>query len=448
MKAARQINTALMSEEKFKNAERTEEVQTIIDRMPANFGIRITIILAFFISTLSVLGWVIRYPDIVSGQVNINADNVPIKLVANMSGKLWINNFNSKDQVLIDEYIGIIQNTAKLEDVIKIKKIITEFNINSLHASKSKIEFPKSVSLGELSEKYFAFLNAYKQYINFYNDNLLSKQKEILEKLLIEQENVLCTSGDKLKICVENLRLSGKFFRRDSSLFRGKVLAEADFDRTVLSYLTSKDNYLTQINNITTIREQIQETGNKIQQNEIQKREQQKQTDQDLAAAYAALMDNFKLWEQKYVFKAPINGQVQFLNFLTNDQFIQQGDAVFTIVPKRKKTVGQMMLPATGAGKVKVGQKVIIKLENYPYLEYGTVAGIVSSISLTTNTYKTDKGIVETYLINVTLPDDLKTNYGSNLDFQFEIKGTGEIITKKRRLVERLFDNLKYIQSQ
>ena len=48
------------------------------------------------------------------------------------------------------------------------------------------------------------------------------------------------------------------------------------------------------------------------------------------------------------------------------------------------------------------------------------------------------------YLVNISLPDKLKTNYGSVLNFKFEIKGSGEIITNERRLVERLFDNLKY----
>jgi hypothetical protein len=51
---------------------------------------------------------------------------------------------------------------------------------------------------------------------------------------------------------------------------------------------------------------------------------------------------------------------------------------------------------------------------------------------------------VETYLITVDLPDGLTTNYGEILDFQHEISGTADIVIKERRLIERLFDNLKY----
>jgi hypothetical protein len=38
----------------------------------------------------------------------------------------------------------------------------------------------------------------------------------------------------------------------------------------------------------------------------------------------------------------------------------------------------------------------------------------------------------------------LKTNYGVELNFHAEAKGTAEIITEDRRLIERFFDNLRY----
>lgn len=147
-------------------------------------------------------------------------------------------------------------------------------------------------------------------------------------------------------------------------------------------------------------------------------------------------------------FRAPFAGKVQFLKFWTNNQFIQSGEPIFTIIPKNDQPVGQLILPIQGAGKVKKGQEVIVKLEDYPYVEYGSIKGRVQSISLTTSTMKTEKGDIETYMITVDFPQQLKTNYGTVLDFKFEAKGTAEIITKDRRLVQRLFDNLKYIMKK
>ena len=164
----------------------------------------------------------------------------------------------------------------------------------------------------------------------------------------------------------------------------------------------------------------------------------------ELLSSYHELNDQMKQWEQTYVFKAPFDGQVEFLKFWTNGQFVQAGENVFGIVPKENKILGQVLLPAMGAGKVKEGSRVSIKLDDYPYAEFGSIQGTVKSISLITNEYKTSQSSINTYLVLVDMPDGLITNYGDKLDFKCEIGGQADIIVKDRRLIERLFDNLKF----
>lgn len=79
-----------------------------------------------------------------------------------------------------------------------------------------------------------------------------------------------------------------------------------------------------------------------------------------------------------------------------------------------------------------------------PYAEFGSIQGTVKSISLITNEYKTSQSSINTYLVLVDMPDGLITNYGDKLDFKYEIGGQADIIVKDRRLIERLFDNLKF----
>lgn len=51
-------------------------------------------------------------------------------------------------------------------------------------------------------------------------------------------------------------------------------------------------------------------------------------------------------------------------------------------------------------------------------------------------------------MVLVDFPNQLKTNYGTKLDFKAVSKGSEDIITNDRRLVQRLFDNLKYIMKK
>lgn len=152
----------------------------------------------------------------------------------------------------------------------------------------------------------------------------------------------------------------------------------------------------------------------------------------------------YALGRATYVFKAPFTGRVEFLNFWVDDRFIQSGEEVFSIVPRNTNTIRQVLLPAAGAEKVAPGCKVNIKLDNYPYMEYGSIEGSVASISLITRKEQIQQGSIDTYLILVDLPQGLTTNYGERLDFKYEIGGTADIIVRERRLIQRLFDNLKY----
>jgi hypothetical protein len=67
----------------------------------------------------------------------------------------------------------------------------------------------------------------------------------------------------------------------------------------------------------------------------------------------------------------------------------------------------------------------------------------VRSVSRITNKIETANGTGDAYLVVVSFPDGTTTNFGKFLPLDFESKGTAEIITKRKRLIERLFDNLK-----
>ena len=141
----------------------------------------------------------------------------------------------------------------------------------------------------------------------------------------------------------------------------------------------------------------------------------------------------------KFEFISPSDGNVQFLDFWRENQFVSQGQETFSIIPKDNKPLGELILPSNGAGKVKLGQEVIVKLENYPYQQYGTIKGRVQSISLTTNQSR-DKNntFTNNYMIVVSLPNPLRTNFGVMLSFKSDLKGSADIITDDRKLVSRL----------
>ena len=112
---------------------------------------------------------------------------------------------------------------------------------------------------------------------------------------------------------------------------------------------------------------------------------------------------------------------------------------MFVVAPEEESLpVGTALLPLQGSGKVKAGQRVNLRLNNYPDQEFGYVKGKVKSVS----PLPTAEGM---YVVDIALPDGLTTNYGKTLPLTREMKGSAEIITDDLRLLERLIMPLRKI---
>ena len=99
--------------------------------------------------------------------------------------------------------------------------------------------------------------------------------------------------------------------------------------------------------------------------------------------------------------------------------------------------MGKAQLPVERSGKVKVGQRVIIRFSNYPDEEFGTVEGRVASVSLVP--------AENNYMVEIDFPNGLQTNYGYTLPVLQEMPATAEIVTDDLRLIERFIQPVKKI---
>ncbi len=426
-------------------SKQSEEISDIIERMPMNFGRWVAITVIVFSILLILFGWIIKYPDTVSGQIKISSSKAPVKLVANISGNIHLFSHEIQDDIKQGDYIAVIQNPAKFNDVLKISRLIDLFNPTDQLTFQGISLFPETVSLGDLNLKYYTFLSSMKNKYDYENDNVFERQRISITDDIMWKETILSESREMLAITTQRLNISQKWLDKHKSLNKDDIITyEYEVDKSFNEYLAIKQEEQSLQKEIASIKMQIMESRNYLEQLDVEQKGKERELKLELLSSYQDLCDNIKAWEQRYVFKAPVDGKIEYLMFIVENQFVQSGEEVFSVVPKESNLVGQVLLPSSGAGKVKMNSKVSIKLNDYPYTEYGSIEGYVSSISLITQVQKTDQNIIDMYLITVELPDGLKTNYGEILDFKHSIGGVADIIVKERRLIERLFDNLKY----
>ena len=343
------------------------------------------------------------------------------------------------------EYIAVVQNPASTEDVRKIADLINRIDFDGTHLLALKDTFPDKVYLGENNPQYYAFLAALKAQCDYLQQNVYEKQRENITTGIEWKKEIVQEAEDSRKAAKDRMEVAQKWLKRYVSLDQQEIATyEYETDQIKNNYLTTVQEVRNINREIASTRMQITEAYHRLEQLEVEQLEKERELKVELLSTHQNLIANMAAWEQKYVFKAPFDGKVEFLKFISDGQFVQAGEAEFGVIPKENHIYGQVLLQANGAGKVKENSKVVIKLENYPYMEYGYIEGYVSSISLVTQTQKTGEKTIETYLINVELPNGLTTNYEETLDFKYELGGTADIIVKDRRLIERLFDNLRY----
>ncbi|MBI5540708.1 MAG: HlyD family efflux transporter periplasmic adaptor subunit [Bacteroidia bacterium] len=413
---------------------RSEEVQEILGR-PPRWILRWGIILLFSVVLLLFVGsWFYKYPDVIVSDISVTTENIPATMVAKSSGKIIKLFVKDKQIVQQNQILAAIENPASYHDVIKLDSLLQIFNPKS--STLVQTNSFDDLLLGDIQVSYINYIKSCNDYNNFIQLNLLNKKIEFLKQQIEIQNRYYNRLNIQSELQKEDLIIAKSEFKRDSSLYSEKVTSEAEFSKSKSAFIQRKQTYESAKTNLLNVKLQISQLGQQIVELQLQVQEQSKQYTQAIEQSYNTLLNSVKQWKQQYLLISPINGRVAFTTVRNENQNITAGDKVFTVIPEvESRMVGRIIMPMQGSGKVKTGQKVNIKFYNFPYMEFGMVIGKVKSISLISEE--------SNYVVEVDFPNGLKTNYGKNLIFSQEMKGSAEIITEDIRLIERFFNPLR-----
>lgn len=156
------------------------------------------------------------------------------------------------------------------------------------------------------------------------------------------------------------------------------------------------------------------------------------------------LMVSMDAWIKANVIKSPIAGVIEYMRFINTNQYIEMNTVLFRVMPTAETSSVEVVLPTNGVGKIKIGQRAIIKLVDYPAQEYGDINGKVEEISFG----KTIVDKEDMSLIRVKLDNLGQTSYGKTICLYSGMPAYVDIITEDKRFISRLFEPLKYISKK
>ncbi|SHL43531.1 HlyD family secretion protein [Flavobacterium saccharophilum] len=420
---------------------RSEEVQDILTKVP-HWMIRWGTVLIFaIIFMLFFISWFIKYPDVVNTEIVITTNIPPEKIVSKSSGRIEVILVKNRAVVSKGTTLAIIENTANYKDVFLLKSIVENYNIND-----PKKTFPfavlKNSQLGEIESAFAVFQKDYEA--DKLNENLqpfevenraqISEKVQIKERLdILQQQKVLNES---------ELQLQKNEIARFETLFNKGIISAQEMEAKKLGYLQAQKNYKSLLTSISELRSSLIDNTKLSRNSQISGTKEEVNLGRNMAQSFFQLKKVIKDWELAYTLKSSISGVVTFLQVWNENQTINVGDNVFSIIPDAKNGfIGKVKAPALNSGKIKVGQKVNIRLANFPDREFGVLKGKIQNISLVP-----DKD--GNLLLDVALPDGLQTSYNKQIVFQQEMKGSAEIVTEDLRLIERILYQFKSIFEQ
>ena len=417
---------------------RSEEVQEILNYVP-NWMIRWgnTLFLGLIVMLLFIT-WFVKYPDIISSEVMVTTIFPPEKIYAKSTGQFEVFLTNEGKNVSENEVLAVIDNSASYKDVLLLKSITDTITFNSNEFSFPIEKLPFLI-LGDITASFSQFENDYSEYV--LNNKLTPYKSETFANRMsvIEAKGRLQILLSQKKLNQKELEFKEKDLNRSKKMFQQGVISAKEKEQKEIEFLQSKRSYKSLESSISQIRELINNSTKNLKGTSIKKTQSDMRLKKKAIQSFLYLKKSIKDWEKQYALSSSIDGEISFLSFWNKNQTVKTGDLIFIVIPTKDNSfIGKIKAPAANSGKIKKGQKVQIKLSNYPADEFGELNGKILSISQLPDL----KG---NYLIDVELPQDLKTTYSKTIAFRQEMKGTADIVTEDLRLIERFFYQLRNI---
>jgi len=292
-------------------------------------------------------------------------------------------------------------------------------------------KIPVLTGLGEIQSTYQDFQNTLQETTQLLNQGYYLKKKEALKTDISFMHEIQDNTMRQRQLLLEDFALQQNEFRAKETLLNDKVIAPLEFNQDkgkIIAKEQTLEQQSAQLINNNINRHNKHKELLELEKNVVDLR-------QKFRSSLLALKSKVDEWVLNHIVTAPVTGKILFVSFLQENQLLTKGEQLFYIQPPQSSYYGELMAAQSGLGKIKTGQAVVIKVESYPSSEFGYLTGKVEYIS----NIATSK---DSFLIKVTLPRGLKTNYGQTLLFRNSLYGQADVVTNNRRLIYRFFGQL------
>jgi len=414
---------------------RSDEVHEILTQVP-NWMIRYGITLIFvIILTGFLLTWFIRYPDTVVGEAELTTLVPPTTLVARSSGYIQNLRFNENEQVREGQVLAELMNPIREATIDSLKHVLLNFNL--LESKQIASVLSSITNLGQAQVQVNSLYNQLIEYDELVNDPAFTHTIQTLNDQIHYNRRLAALSEEELKVMKIEIGAAGEKFKSDSSLYASGVIAK-------MTFLANQSEFLNKQQSLINSRKAAVQYGiiasdlaEQKSQNLKIRRDAERLLISQIQASLKSLNSFVDEWDLTFSLVSPMNGRISYFTNLVNNEFVNADQRLMAIIPEDERYLAIVHIDQQGYGKIMLGQRVMIKVNNYPFQEFGQLYGSVQTIAKVAG----ERG----YVLKVSLTQGLLSTYNKEITYQPNMTGTAEIVTEDLRLIERIFNSIRKI---
>lgn len=409
-----------------------ERLRQILGRVPDNLFFWANTIVALVVVGLVSLLFILKYPRIVNAEITVTGKVPPMELVAKKNGHIEQIFFENDEPVKRGDILAIIESAAQYDDMLYLAELFNHFStIDEYYFIVDTLR--KNLQLGNCQQAYADFIREQHNYKNLIGVGYYPARLDALGKEYAYYTTLIGQLVKNEHTLLSDYQLSQIQFKRDSILERKGVISASVFEASESLMLKKLKDYQSKLEERISIEMKRSSVHQQILQIQLQMKLDYAQAYNLLEQKFDVLKSQVENWKNDYVLEAPIDGQVAYFQVWSAHQNVVEGDVVMSVVPLEKNDTltGRLRIASFGAGRIKEGNKVLIKFDDYPYLEFGMVIGRLTKVSRVP--------VMNSYYGEVCI-DRLVTTRSVELPFRNKMTGTAEIVAEQQRLIEYLFE--------
>lgn len=415
----------------------TPEFDEIFSREPSKMATSGIYVIALFLFLLFLLSFIIKYPEIVPGECVVTSKTPYVKLVSKSTGAIIQLNKTDNSYVKKGDIIAQIKSTTSLEQIEQLKSIVNQLsdNLSTGHFEKLINSYPAFGEMQEYFNQLFAAHNAYCDFLSSNNTSIVSNNvrqqiDNMSESLVLTNSQIAINEADLVK-AEEKFRIEKELFK-SGNYSKFEMIDKENIlnkDRLALKEMYKMRNQANM--NILELKRQLLEMSGGSQSDRLR-------LESELNVSLSSLKSKIDNWQNNYFIEASTDGVLVYLDKIFLNKNVEIGKEIFAIMPKNDNYVAEAIIPRGEISKILIGQKVKIKINGYPFQEFGVLEGKVTHISSISQDEKTHR-------VAISLNNGLISDTHKKMNFIPEMQGTAEIITKDFTVFQRLIFRFKSV---